>query len=407
MFFRRLLKNDNKREKAKSQKNVKSNLPNYLQNNTSTKSKSHSVVDSAHEILEQPNHEIQDSHQSNENVSDEDEEIVWCNDINQPISANQIHTNFITKHADEDLLFRSEFEKIPRYVATKGVKFNYAKQAENAAKNRYKNVVTSDHARVKLKVLNDDPFSDYINATYIDGYDYKKKFIAAQGPKENTVNDFWRMIWEQNTHVIVMITQLHETARKKCELYWPEDDQTVTYGQVSVTLTKTIDHGTFVCRQLSVHHQSAVDKRLVHQYQFLVWPDHGVPKSTSDIFRFRERTLEAQPQDVGPILVHCSAGVGRTGTYIGLDYLLQELYGTGKIDPLALIFNFRLRRSEMVQSLEQYVLLHKLIDEWRTIGRTEITKRNFSHKFEQLIRYIIKPRDHQPYTINMISVTGV
>jgi len=330
------------------------------------------------------------NHQDEEFCKKSGEAVLWKNkNEDSSINAKDIHRSFVEKHADEDLLFRCEFEKIPEHIRSFGFpSCEHATKTENKDKNRYKNVLTTDNSRVKLSVQNDDPNTDYINATYIDGYDCKNKFIATQGPKPGTVDDFWRMIWEKKCYVVVMIANVVEAARKKCEIYWPNECESSQYGYVNVTNQKEITHGTFVRRILKVSHSRNQNvTREVSQFQFLVWPDHGVPKSTSDIFRFRDRTLEAQPNEdtAGPILVHCSAGVGRTGTYIGLDVLMQELHGTGKIDPLTLVVNFRLRRTEMVQSLDQYVLLHKLIDEWRTLGKTEFTRENFQKKFEKLV----------------------
>ncbi|XP_002122575.2 receptor-type tyrosine-protein phosphatase alpha-like isoform X1 [Ciona intestinalis] len=321
---------------------------------------------------------------------------------NTEIRAEDLYEVYNNKHADEDRLFRAEFQSMPAYVSSLQPVADYAKLTENKEKNRYKNVITCDDSRVKLSPIDDVAFSDYINASFIDGNDVEKKFIAAQGPKENTLDDFWRMIWEHHCYVIVMITELRELGRpytrlpspfkfpgqKKCEQYWPEDG-TMEFGKIRVSLHDVIDYGSFVERLLKVTHSDHPDDepRNISQFQYRAWPDHGVPKTTSEIFRFRIRTLKAQPDcDVtqGPIVVHCSAGVGRTGTYIVLDYLVNKLNNDNNIDVYDVIANLRTKRTEMVQSLDQYVFLHKLAMEIHLFGNTDVTKEDFTSRYTSL-----------------------
>ncbi|XP_076811203.1 receptor-type tyrosine-protein phosphatase alpha-like isoform X2 [Clavelina lepadiformis] len=328
-----------------------------------------------------------------EDIAQYDDELDELDDVkpSKPddtvIPADKLLDIFVTKHADEDRLFRGEFESLPAFVASHSPKCEYAKRPENKDKNRYKNVVTCDDSRVELDKMEGFENSDYINASYIDGYKHPRKFIAAQGPKENTVADFWRMIWERRCYVIVMITELRELGRKKCEQYWPQDEYE-EYGKVTVQTHSTFQYGSFTKRLLKVSHSehSEEDPRMVTQLQYRAWPDHGVPKTTSEIFRFRLRSLEAQPDDIdaGPIVVHCSAGVGRTGTYIALDCLLDRLKEEQNVDIYSLIADMRLCRTEMVQSLDQYVLLHKLITEHHLFGDTDITTQEFKEKYEEL-----------------------
>nr|CAB3265283.1 receptor-type tyrosine-protein phosphatase alpha-like [Phallusia mammillata] len=308
---------------------------------------------------------------------------------NTCVEAKDLLDNFVAKHADEDRLFRAEFELMPAIVTSLMPKCDYAKRPEFRDKNRYRNIVTCNESRVILSKMDDDESSDYINASYIDGHKAPRKFIAAQGPKDNTVNDFWRMIWEQRCYVIVMITELWELGRKKCEQYWPADGA-VEYGKIRVENDTLHDYGSFTMRLLKVTNCDEPDEhRVVSHFQYRAWPDHGAPKTTSEIFRFRKMSLEAQPSSdpkAGPILVHCSAGVGRTGTYIALDNLLGQLADDRKVDVFELILSLRQRRTEMVQSLDQYVLLHKLVTEYQMFGDTDLAQDDFQQKYEELCK---------------------
>jgi len=317
-------------------------------------------------------------------------ETVWKGEEDTSILASHIHAQYMERYKDDKLLFHAEITKInnltkPDTQFTKG-----SIAHKNKSKNRYQNIYSSDYARVKLNILDDDPSTDYINASYMHGYKIKNKFIAAQGPLCNkdknpsTEDDFWRMVWEQRSVIIVMLAQVFESYKSKCAKYWPEVGETRDTGTCSITGLKEFNHGSFVRRYFTLTYLRTQESREVSQFQFLVWPDHGVPISTTDLFRFRNRTMEAQPDDNTPMIVHCSAGVGRTGTFIGMDYLIQQLYGEAKIDVYTLLMNMRLRRSQMVQSTEQYAFLHKLVHEWKTLGKTEATVQTFQAMYDKL-----------------------
>ncbi|XP_039191121.1 receptor-type tyrosine-protein phosphatase H isoform X8 [Crotalus tigris] len=239
-----------------------------------------------------------------------------------------------------------------------------AQQHENQAKNRYSNVLPYDHARVQLTLKPEDPSSDYINASYMPGFKKEKEFIAAQGPLPATLHDFWRMIWEQRVTTIVMLTNCIENGRVKCEHYWPLDYTPCTYDDITVSvITETILPDWSV-RDFCIKQQVSMSEvRHAKHYHYTSWPDHGVPQTTDTILRFRDLVREDldKMKDNGPVLVHCSAGVGRTGTFISLDSLLCEAQNQGEIGVFSFVEKLRRNRPLMIQNEDQYVFLHQCL----------------------------------------------
>ncbi|KAJ9599650.1 hypothetical protein L9F63_026501, partial [Diploptera punctata] len=216
--------------------------------------------------------------------------------------------------------------------------WDYGKLPQNKTKNRYGNLVAYDETRVKLKKFPADQFSDYINANYINGYNSPRFYIATQGPKNNTVVDFWRMIWQENVQVIVMLANIIEDTKVKCEKYWPEFGQEVTQLNVS-------------CKGKT---------RKVQHLHFTSWPDHGVPLYPQSLASFLKKLLATFPGS-GPITVHCSAGVGRTGTVILSDICLRMAAAEGYVDMLSFLQQIREQRANMVDNLDQYKLVHLVL----------------------------------------------
>ncbi|KFV91771.1 Receptor-type tyrosine-protein phosphatase epsilon, partial [Fulmarus glacialis] len=184
--------------------------------------------------------------------------------------------------------------------------FEMANKEENREKNRYPNILPYDHSRVILTQIDGVPPSDYINASYIDGYKEKNKFIAAQGPKQETVNDFWRMIWEQKSAVIVMLTNLKERKEEKCYQYWP-DQGCWTYGNIRVSVEDCIVLVDYTIRKFCVQslHDGCKAPRLVTQLHFTSWPDFGVPFTPIGMLKFLKKVKTLHPAHAGPIVVHC------------------------------------------------------------------------------------------------------
>ncbi|XP_073726561.1 receptor-type tyrosine-protein phosphatase T isoform X2 [Misgurnus anguillicaudatus] len=244
-----------------------------------------------------------------------------------------------------------------------------AKKEENRNKNRYGNIIAYDHTRVRLQPLDGDPHSDYINANYIDGYHRPRHYIATQGPMQETVRDFWRMIWQENSASIVMVTNLVEVGRVKCVRYWP--DETEVYGDIKVTLIETEPLAEYVIRTFTVqkgHHEI----REIRQFHFTSWPDHGVPCYATGLLGFIRQVKFLNPPDAGPITVHCSAGAGRTGCFIAVDVMLDMAESEGVVDIFNCIRELRSQRVNMVQTEEQYVFVHDAILEACLCGNTSI-----------------------------------
>ncbi|KDQ96751.1 Receptor-type tyrosine-protein phosphatase T [Zootermopsis nevadensis] len=236
--------------------------------------------------------------------------------------------------------------------------WDYGRLPQNKAKNRYGNLVAYDETRVKLKKLSEDQFSDYINANYIHGYSTPNFYIATQGPKRNTVVDFWRMIWQEHVQVIAILTNVVENGKLKCEQYWPDLGQEVTHGDISVLNASTQIFADFTFRLLNVTCKGKTRK--IHHLHFTSWPDHGVPLYPQSVASYLKKLL-ATPPGLGPIVVHCSAGVGRTGTIILADTCLRMAAAEGYVDALGFLQQLREQRANMVDNLDQYKLVHLVL----------------------------------------------
>ncbi|XP_078323540.1 tyrosine-protein phosphatase 10D-like isoform X2 [Crassostrea virginica] len=267
--------------------------------------------------------------------------------------------NYVQKmHADSNLLFSSEYKTLKETCPTHPTKA--AEVQVNRIKNRYTNILAYDHSRVKLLPTEDDEGSDYINANYIQGFNSQREYIATQGPLPFTRDDFWRMIWEQNVSIIVMLTQLVERGRRKCDMYWPEASrEPVYYGDLIVELESESTLPDYVLRVMSV--KLGDTRKIVKHFSFLAWPDMGIPETSETMLKFAKDVRGHAPlpvSDRGPIVIHCSAGVGRTGTFIAVDYLMQFVRTSDVIDIYSYVMKMRNNRPNMVQTEDQYVFIH-------------------------------------------------
>uniref|UniRef100_A0AAX7TF50 Receptor-type tyrosine-protein phosphatase C n=1 Tax=Astatotilapia calliptera TaxID=8154 RepID=A0AAX7TF50_ASTCA len=290
-----------------------------------------------------------------------------------PIAAEVLLETYKRKLADEGRLFLAEFQSIPRIFSRYTVK--EAKKSCNSIKNRYVDILPYDYNRVQLTTGNGEPGCDYINASFVDGFKESKKYIAAQGPKEETINDFWRMIWEQQSSIIVMVTRCEEGNRVKCAQYWPSPDrETELYEEFIVKLNSEDHYPDYTIRRLSLTNKREKNsEREVTHIQFMSWPDHGVPGEPHLLLKLRRRVNAFKNFFSGPIVVHCSAGVGRTGTYIGIDAMMEGLESEGRVDIYGYVVRLRRQRCLMVQVEAQYILIHQALLEHNQFGETEIS----------------------------------
>ncbi|XP_029379136.1 receptor-type tyrosine-protein phosphatase beta-like isoform X5 [Echeneis naucrates] len=259
--------------------------------------------------------------------------------------------------ADSNCGFAEEFEDL-KPIGTAQSK-NSALTLENKPKNRYNNVLPYDSSRVKLSIVHGSPFDDYINANYMPGYNSRKEFIAAQGPLPTTVNEFWRMIWEKNVQTLVMLTRCNEQGRVKCEQYWSSG--TKHFENITVTTTSEIPLEDWTIRDFDIKNVKTAETRSVRQFHFTAWPDHGVPETTELLISFRHLVREHMDQYSrhSPTVVHCSAGVGRTGTFISIDRMLFQIERDNVVDVFGIVYDLRMHRPLMVQTEDQYVFLNQ------------------------------------------------
>ncbi|XP_006865196.1 PREDICTED: receptor-type tyrosine-protein phosphatase eta [Chrysochloris asiatica] len=275
------------------------------------------------------------------------------------IKVENFEAYFKKQQADSNCGFAEEYEDL-KLVGISQPKYA-AELAENRGKNRYNNVLPYDISRVKLSVQIHST-DDYINANYMPGYHSKKEFIATQGPLPNTLKDFWRMVWEKNVYAIVMLTKCVEQGRTKCEEYWPSK-QSQDYGDTTVMMTSEIVLPEWTIRDFTVKNVQTSESHPLRQFHFTSWPDHGVPDTTDLLINFRHLVRDYMKQSApeSPILVHCSAGVGRTGTFIAIDRLIYQMENENPVDVYGIVYDLRMHRPLMVQTEDQYIFLNQCV----------------------------------------------
>ncbi|CAN9508322.1 unnamed protein product [Ophioblennius macclurei] len=282
--------------------------------------------------------------------------------VTSPIKSCHFESHLNKLQADSNYLLSEEFEDLKDVGRNQTM--DVSRLPENRGKNRYNNILPYDSTRVKLSYLEDDPCSDYINASYIPGNNYRREYIATQGPLPGTKDDFWRMVWEHGVYNIVMVTQCVEKGRVKCDQYWPADREPLYYGDLVLQMLSESVLPEWTIREFKISSEAGGSyPRVLRHFHYTVWPDHGVPDSTQSLIQFVRtvRDYVDRSPSTGATVVHCSAGVGRTGTFVALDRVLQQLDSKGTIDLYGCVFDLRLHRHHMVQTECQYAFLHQCV----------------------------------------------
>ncbi|XP_023808423.1 receptor-type tyrosine-protein phosphatase O isoform X2 [Oryzias latipes] len=276
-----------------------------------------------------------------------------------PVQLDDFEAYFKDMGKDSAYKFSLQFEEL------KSVGLDLSHDAAdlpvNRPKNRYTNILPYDFSRVKLISLHNDEGADYINANYIPGYKHSREYIATQGPLPETRVDFWKMVLQQKAPIIVMLTQCNERRRVKCDHYWPFTDEPVMYGEISVEMLSQSESQEWITRKFRLEY--ADETQDVLHLNYTSWPDHGVPtvNAIESILQFVHIVRQQANRTKDPIIVHCSAGVGRTGTFIALDRLMQHMREHEFVDILGMVSEMRSHRLSMVQTEEQYVFIHQCV----------------------------------------------
>lgn len=347
------------------------------------------------------------------------------------IAKEDLLAAYTERQADCDYGFQREFEMLPDSFPDRSTHASEAR--ENQPKNRYPDIKAYDQTRVKLSQMDSILGSDYINANYVMGYKERKKFICAQGPTDATVNDFWRMVWEHGLELIVMLTNLEEYSKVKCSRYWPDEVKgNRAFGPITVTHVSEKRYSDYIVRELKITKQAVnsegqpiidnngivkrngdikeaspsisaptsprdskegtastnSNERIVKQYHFLMWKDFAAPEHPYSILKFIKRVNEAWSNLMGrPVVVHCSAGVGRTGTLVALDCLLEQLRCEGQVAVFNTVAELRRQRNFLVQSLKQYEFVYRALVEYAHYGDTEIQASKLKTTVDKLRMY--------------------
>ncbi|KAM9771866.1 LOW QUALITY PROTEIN: receptor-type tyrosine-protein phosphatase O [Syngnathus typhle] len=279
--------------------------------------------------------------------------------LTSPVQLADFEAYFTELSKDSAYKFSLQFEEL------KSVGLDLSHDAAdlpvNRPKNRYTNILPYDFSRVRLFSLHDDEGADYINANYIPGYKHAKEYIATQGPLPETRNDFWKMVLQQKSPIVVMLTQCNERRRVKCDHYWPFSDEPVTYGEISVEMLSENESPEWTVRKFRLGY--ADETRDILHLNYTSWPDHGVPtvNAIESILQFVRIVRQQANKTKEPIVVHCSAGVGRTGTFMALDRLMQHIREHDFADIMGMVAEMRSHRLSMVQTEEQYVFIHQCV----------------------------------------------
>uniref|UniRef100_A0A6A7G6Z0 protein-tyrosine-phosphatase n=2 Tax=Hirondellea gigas TaxID=1518452 RepID=A0A6A7G6Z0_9CRUS len=278
-------------------------------------------------------------------------------ETSRPVELCKFVEHYRHMSRDSDYRFTEEYEAL-RNVG-RGLACGAADLPVNRPKNRFTNILPYDHSRFMLQATDDEEGSDYINANYVSGFNSPREFIVTQGALVSTRDDYWRMCWESNSRAIVMLTRCIEKGREKCDHYWPYDMQPVYYGDIKVIIVNESHYTDWNITEFAVSKGDLT--RIIRHFHFTTWPDFGVPDPPQALVRFVRAFRESVPPDHRPIVVHCSAGVGRSGTFIALDRILQSIRVSDYVDIFGIVYEMRRERTCMVQNEQQYICIHQCL----------------------------------------------
>ncbi|XP_065666542.1 receptor-type tyrosine-protein phosphatase N2 isoform X2 [Hydra vulgaris] len=279
----------------------------------------------------------------------------WSEDsiYKMDITTGHVILAYMEDHLKNDNRLNKEWEALCNYRPD-DTSVTQGSEMKNAIKNRYRDILPYDHSRVKLNPMTNALHSDYINASFITNI-RDVEYIAAQGPLYNTVSDFWQMIWEQGVVIIVNLTRLSDMGLPLCHRYWPEDGSEIYHIYEVHLISEHIWCDDYLVRSLYLKNMQTSETRTVTQFHYLTWPDLSVPISPKSLLDFRRKVNKCYRGHARPIVVHCNNGVGRTGTYILLDMILNKMIkGAKEIDIAAAIEHLRDQRADMVKTKGQF-----------------------------------------------------
>ncbi|XP_022097112.1 uncharacterized protein LOC110982770 isoform X2 [Acanthaster planci] len=319
-----------------------------------------------------------------------------------PIPVGQLDDYIKKKKASSTDSLKYEFSLLP---SDQTKPWTVASHADVKTRNRFKNIIPYDDSRVPLEAIEGEPLSHYYNASYIQDYKKKNAFVAAMGPNTASLKDFWRLIWQEKFNIIVMATRLVENGKEKCKRYWPTTvGQEERYGKTIVKLLELESFSDYAISTLQVYQAGRDDiSHTIKHFNMITWPDMGVPLYPSSVLDLVQVVKDAQTQLLArnsaeadkPLLVHCSAGVGRTGTFIAIYTLLDMMAEQGEVSVFRFVNQMRENRVNMVQTYEQYVFIYSALLEAHVGGDTRIPVKHFIERFAKLKK--INPKTRRRY----------
>lgn len=275
------------------------------------------------------------------------------------------------------VLYKLEFMTA---IKVEGNTCRHANKKHNVIKNQNPKCIPYDYNRVVLKKEEGSPESDYVNASYVDSLLKPNAYIVTQGPTEETVNEFWKMVWQENVIVIIMLTKTFDFTKVMCVQYWPPNMEThETYGDIHINILKEEQLANFHIRTFRLYKKdetgTVIEERLIYQFHYTEWYSHSCPFSNAVLeFRRRVRSVAGniiKATDIrGPMLVHCSDGGGRSGVYLSIDSNLELAEEEECFHVYGYLKRMRQSRKGLIENMDQYKFVYDTLEEHLTSGNT-------------------------------------